>query len=332
MINRKIFILIAYCTFLLLAIGCGNKKRTIAIQNQVEQTTFRFEEFLAQNEINETAIEQFEQDYTNFSQAFNEAILRKGTTSYTEALRQFQSYFDSIQVNQYIQEEFPNFSPYENQLRQAQSRLQAVFPEYNSVDIVTMNSGFNYKNFLLQNSIAIGLDMYLGGRIEYATIGSQFPQYKIHSFSNEYLVPDAVETILRDVYPDNPENNSLLSKLIYEGKIRWLKSLVLPNLKDHQLFNFTEDELNWCKNNEQDIWRYFVSEELLYSRDYNRFKTYVNEGPFSSGMPQGSPANTGTYIGYQILKTYDKQHPNQEIKEILQVDAQSILNRSGYKP
>ena len=331
MINRKYFLFISVCTFLLCMLACSKTERRIDISGiELSVNTFRFDEFLAKG-ISEEKINQFQTEYPEFSTAFNKAILRS-EGSYTQGLKQFQSYFDSIGVNQKINEQYNRIAQTEQRFTDVQKRLKAIFPDYEAVHFITMNSGFNYKNFLLDEQIAVGLDMYLGDAIEYEKIGSQFPLYKIHTFTKDYLVNDLAESLIRDIYPDNPENNTLLSKIIYEGKVLWLKQLALPDAEEHQIIKFTEEDWQWCTENERDIWRYFVSEELLYSRDFHRFKTYVNEGPFSSGMPKDSPANTGSFTGWQIMQQFARNNKDKSVSEIIATDAQTILSEADYKP
>ena len=37
---------------------------------------------------------------------------------------------------------------------------------------------------------------------------------------------------------------------------------------DENKFRYTKDELNWCKENEEYIWRFIVDEKLLYNKYY----------------------------------------------------------------
>lgn len=334
MIKRKTYIFIWACTITLLVIACNTKDRSIPVSDiNIQSTLFRFDEFAStQKNLHKDSLAVFFNQYPEFSKAYNKAILRKGELSYSQALENFEHYFDSIGVNRLIQERYTNFSNYQKQITKVQKQLKASITDFNEVDVITMNSGFNYKNFLLKNSIAIGLDMYLGDSVQYTRLGRQFPRYKEHTFTPNYLVPDVAETLIRDFYPDTPENNTLLSKMIHEGKILWLKSLVVPKSKDYVIIKYKQEDWQWCKENERNIWRYFISEELLYSRDYHQFKTYVNDGPFSSGMPKDSPANTGSFIGWQIIKHYAQSHPNESIGEIFNTQAQTILEKSEYKP
>jgi hypothetical protein len=50
-------------------------------------------------------------------------------------------------------------------------------------------------------------------------------------------------------------------------------------------------------------------------------------------MPPESPGNTGSWLGWQIIRTYMKKHPEVTLKDLIQLkDAQKILDDSGYRP
>ena len=335
MIKRKLQLFGWVVTGLLFITACQNEKRSIDYsKTTVAVDIYRFDEYLAENQpISKESVRNVQEDFPAFYDAFVQSILRPGNQPPYHAMQQFQTYFDSIGVNKMIAEEFQSITNIENDFLNVQRKLKTVFPTYKPVGLITMNSGFNYKNFLLQNYIVVGLDMYLDDSVDYVQMGQQFPAYKLETFQREYILPDIATTLLQDVFPDTGENNTLLDQMIYNGKQLWLKELLLGKSKPNQLIELTEKEYDWLVANERQIWRYFISEELLYSNDFGRFKTYISDGPFSSGMPEDAPANTGSFIGWQIVKTYAKKHPEKEIAAILSInDSQQILNDSQYRP
>jgi uncharacterized protein YjaZ len=59
---------------------------------------------------------------------------------------------------------------------------------------------------------------------------------------------------------------------------------------------------------------------------------FMVDGPFTSSFSQESPARTGAWLGWQIVKAYMKKN-NVSLKQLLDnVDSQEILEKSGYKP
>jgi uncharacterized protein YjaZ len=58
----------------------------------------------------------------------------------------------------------------------------------------------------------------------------------------------------------------------------------------------------------------------------------MTDGPFTSGFAEESPARTGSWLGWQIVKDY-MDNNDVTLKELLKdTDSQKILEKSGYKP
>lgn len=301
--------------------------------NLPDQTLYRFDElFSSQKEITTDDLAEWETTQPAFYSVFLKNILRAPEGKEVIEMNKFKSYFDSINVSTFIQDEFSTHQELEKKIGKMQQRLVKRIPNYQPYSsIITMNSGFNYKNFLLEDAVAIGLDMYLGNKINYTQLGENFPSYKAHTFHKDYLTSDLAEAILTDLYPDSPEQASFLDKILYKGKLLAFKEAILPEAEPHTLIGMTKEEFEWCKKNERNIYRYFTSEELLYNRNFARYKTYINEGPTSSGMPTGAPANTGSYIGWRILSSYLKSS-KEEIQNVMNTSSQEIIKGARYAP
>ena len=78
---------------------------------------------------------------------------------------------------------------------------------------------------------------------------------------------------------------------------------------------------------------FFIDQELLYRNDAFLNSRFIQDGPFTAGLPEGSPAMLGRWIGWQIIRSYMKKNNDVSIGQLFsQADSQQILSRSGYKP
>ena len=85
--------------------------------------------------------------------------------------------------------------------------------------------------------------------------------------------------------------------------------------------------------NESRIWSFFIENKLLFSIDPNLMNKYVNDGPTTNGFPKESPGNIGQFIGWQIVKSFVKKHPETTLRKLMEEkDLMKIFNESGYKP
>lgn len=81
------------------------------------------------------------------------------------------------------------------------------------------------------------------------------------------------------------------------------------------------------------MWLHLVEKKMLYSSNRMDIIRYINDGPYTSGFPTESPARTGIWIGWQIVRQYMDKHPETTLPELMNnIDYQGILNASGYFP
>ena len=60
---------------------------------------------------------------------------------------------------------------------------------------------------------------------------------------------------------------------------------------------------------------------------------FTGEGPFTTGFVKESPARTGVWIGWNIVKKYMDKNANISLDQLMhETDAQKILSLSKYKP
>lgn len=108
---------------------------------------------------------------------------------------------------------------------------------------------------------------------------------------------------------------------------------LMPTAADTVIMDYSAPKMKWAKDNERNIWNLFNSEHLLYETSLKKIQKLIGPSPSSPGMPPESPGNTGSFLGWQIVKAYMKKHPETTLKELIALDdAQEFLKESGYKP
>lgn len=227
---------------------------------------------------------------------------------------------------------FMDFETTEKDLISLYKHIKYYRPSLVKPRLISVYSDVDYRNRVIvtDSIVIIGIDNYLG---------ADHPFYEgFYKYVKKNLKKDQIVMDLADTYAarwiNEPKRNTFLAELIYQGKKLYLKDLWVPSAEDSTKIGYTKEELQWAQDNAFYIWQYFVENELLYSTDPKLLSRFIAPAPFSRfnlGLDSESPGGIGRYIGWKIVKSYVNNNDNSLI-QLLQMDAQTIFNKSKYKP
>ncbi len=212
-------------------------------------------------------------------------------------------------------------------------------PPQDIPDVYGFISGFTYQSFVFddgdKDGIGIGLDMFLGEEFPYQDLfGSdpRFSSYLIRTYNKDHIVRKVAEVLVEDILGP-PQESDFLSLMIWGGKKLYLIDQMISFAPDSIVTEYTQEQLDWCRNNEAEMWSHFFEKELFYETDLSKFNKLISPAPTSNGMPPESPGQTGNYMGWQVIKAYVKRNPDVSVVDLIHnQDAQEILDLSRYKP
>jgi hypothetical protein len=219
-----------------------------------------------------------------------------------------------------------------SELETAFKHYQYYFPNKQIPVIYTCISGFNQSVVTSENLIGISLDKYLGETSPfYEKLG--LPEYKRRNMHVGKISSDVMYGWAVTEWPKQENSNNLFSQIIQEGKTMYFIDAMLPETDDTLKIGFTRKQLEFCRANESKMWTYLAEHKQLYATDRMTIKRYIDDGPFTSTFTNESPARTGVWLGWQIVRSYMKQHPETKLADLMNNrDFQGILNQSGYQP
>lgn len=108
----------------------------------------------------------------------------------------------------------------------------------------------------------------------------------------------------------------------------------MPLAPDSVKIGYREDQLEWARANEGQIWRYFIERELLYSTDGELGPRFLDPAPFSKfrlQLDNESPGRIGRYMGWQVVRSFMEQNP-EGLEEMLALPGEALFRKSNYKP
>jgi len=331
-----------YLFFLLALVffSCRQSKKPDVSQIKLDIQIERFDKDLVQFKKQGTlkADELLKKKYGPFYDDYIHRMI--GTPDYAGAqildtLYQDKAYTD---LSKEVDSVFPSLTSQEQSLSQVFKYIKYYYPNARVPKFISFISGFAVQMPIGDNYMGIGLDMFLGKDSQfYRAIVSSVPVYLSRRFSPEYISPRIAETYAREeLFPEKEENRSLISKMVYSGKILYFMDKVLDDqVPDEVKIGYTPEQLNWCKKYEGNIWAFFMENELLFSTDYPKMQVFLSEGPFTPGIGEKnqSAPKLGIWTGWQIVRKYMEKNPEITLQQLMEDDnAQKILSASKYKP
>ena len=229
---------------------------------------------------------------------------------------------------------YTDISDLEKQFSQAWAYYRYYFPQHTLPEVYTHISGFNQSIIVDSAAIGISLDNYLGKDcIFYSMLAVPVPVYARQKMTREDIVRDALTGWLTVEFVFRPLKNDLISGMIYQGKIMYLLQQILPEEKGYRLLGFTAEQEEWCRNNEEQIWRFLIENDYLFSTQQRIMTKYLNDAPFTSGMPVESPGRAVVWTGYRIVGKYMQKKKNVSLERLMaEQDYHKILREAGYRP
>ncbi|MCD8193173.1 MAG: DUF2268 domain-containing putative Zn-dependent protease [Tannerellaceae bacterium] len=207
--------------------------------------------------------------------------------------------------------------------------LQEELPEIGIPAFYMHVSGFNQNVLVGDSLLSISIDKYLG--YDYPLYQDFFYPFQRIQMQQAQIVPDYIRGWLLAEFPFEGKENVLLERMIYEGSITYMVAQAVPTLPAAELLGYTEQEYNWCQENEGEIWKALIERKHLYTPDHITTSRYFEPTP-SFFLAEEAPGNLGNFIGYQIVKQYMKQTKNTPAELIKAKDYQQVLTASKYKP
>jgi len=335
-----------YLFFLIaLVLSACNHHKSVDVSNiQVDVKIARFDKDFNAMQTKPMAQQAayLEQKYGAFYHNFITILLQDDhistkDTAYFAILRRVFATKDYIALKHDIDSVYPNMDQQEAELTDAFKHLKYYYPNIKLPAVYAYVSGFETQVVNGNGYFGVGIDLFLGGNSRfYPALTSAWPRYISRFFNPQNICPRVIEGLAReDMFPESDSSKTLLSKMIYNGKIMYFMDQVLPDVADSTKIGYTDAQLKWCQQFEPKIWAFFIDENLLYESDYPKIQKYLGPAPFTPGLGEKneSAPKLAIWTGWQIVRSYMEKHSDVTLQQLMaDDDAQKILNDSGYHP
>jgi hypothetical protein len=324
-----------------LLFACKNKKGIPDVSDiKVDLSILRFDQDFFSIDTNQIAsdLQKLQQKYPSFYGDFMGQILGLPMDTNFSAATVARNFYKSYKsINDSLQPLYKNTNWLKKEIENGFRFVKYYFPDYKPGKIILFIGPFDAPGIAaINDGLAVGLQQFAGRNFSvYQTepIQQMFPAYISRRFAPEYIPANCMKAIVQDLFPDNSSSLALIEQMIEKGKQWYLLDKFLPSTADSIKTGYTQQQLDWCNENEGLIWSELIKNEDLNSLNPTVIQNYIGEGPFTQGFsPEYSPGNIGPWIGWQIVKKFVSKNPDMKPEEIMKTNARKILEEAKYKP
>ncbi len=227
---------------------------------------------------------------------------------------------------------YPDLNNQKKHIADLYKHIKYYNSDFKEPDIVTLYSDWNYMRRAVYSDtlLLLALDNFLG---------AENPMYKgIPKYIKQNLTPERIPIEIAksiiETQIKQPNDKTFLHKMIYEGKKLLLLDAYLPDTPDHLKIGYTLKKMQWAKENEKNVWEYFIDQKYLYNYGKNLDMRFLNVAPYSKFYTEEdmkSPGRIGAFIGWQIVRSF-MQKNKVSLQKMLTMSEQDIFKQSKYKP
>lgn len=233
-----------------------------------------------------------------------------------------------------VQAAFPDLEETEEAIELALRYYKYYFPEKAIPAMYTYMAPFVYQVVVTDSLLGIELDLFMGEQFTYySNLSANMPQYMLYRFDKAFIPISVMRALMDGETGSTMPDANLLDDMIAEGKMMYYLDLVMPDVPDSIKMGYTTGQLEWCRQNAEEIWKFFAGEELFFSTKQQDKQRYIGEAPFSYGMPEESPGRVGIWLGWQIVRAFMERNPDTDPRTLFSIqDGMYILEESNYEP
>ncbi len=227
---------------------------------------------------------------------------------------------------------FKDVSFLSDDLEQLFKHIKYYNPKFKSPKVITLLSNIDHQNKVVYTKeyLLISLDVYLGSSHKFY---ADYPNYIKQNYNKDHIIIDVANAII-DTEVKRFNDRTFVGKMVKEGMKLYLLDRYTPKTSNANKIGFSVEKHTWATNNEEQVWKYFIENKLLFSTDTKLNKRFIDLAPFSKfyrSEDNRSPGRIGAWIGWQIVRSYMK-HNDVSLPKLLETSPEEIYKKSKYKP
>lgn len=329
---RQFFLALSFFVFSMTACS-GQNTNVSAVKSDIPVSIIRFDKDIYRlvEKDDSLLFQEMVKDYPEMFSVFGKGVLNMQSTDIPGFQEKLVNYFSEPTLwNLYGQaiEKYADVKTIESQIGDGFAFVQTYFPTIQLPAVYTHVSGLNQNILVGEQVLSISIDKYMGQ--EFPLYQDFFYEPERRLMTEKLIAPDCIAGLLLSEYPFEGNENVLLDRMIYEGKIKYLLEKAFPDHTILELIGYDNSDFEWCQQNEKMLWRFIVGNKQLFTPDHLVTARYFQPTP-STFLADGAPGNIGIWLGWRIVTRYMNE-TNATPLQLMQAKAQEVLSESKYKP
>ena len=177
-------------------------------------------------------------------------------------------------------------------------QIKKLFPSMQIPAVYMHVSGLQQNMIVADSLLSCSIDKYMG--MDYPLYADFFYDYQRRSMVPERIAIDGLSVWLKSEYPFHGNDNVLIERMVYEGKIIYALMRLGADYTYENIMSLTKDEYRWLRDYESALWTTVIERQHLYTPDISTTLRYFQPSP-ATFIADQAPGNLGCYIGYRII-------------------------------
>jgi hypothetical protein len=303
--------------------GCGSKKvggEAAGGMARFDSVVFRY----LKGEVGEEAL----MAYGEFLDVYGERVIGVGRSDSASFYDRLRGYFSEPDIFHLYKDEQVRMADVSGFLKETEEGLEGLllhFPIIKRPEVYVHVSGWGQNVVVTDSAVSISADKYLG--MDYAMYASFFYAYQRQGMTPERMAPDALLGFLMANFPFRGREDVLADRILYEGKLRYFLSVLLPERAVWEAVGYSREQYEWCGDRGGSIWKSVLEQGHLFTPDYKTTAGYVEDAPATALLPEGTPGRVGVWLGFRIICAYMAHYPKTNWPELMAMDDATELLR-----
>jgi gliding motility-associated lipoprotein GldB len=239
---------------------------------------------------------------------------------------------DELELFAETEKLYHDFKAQEAEISDLFKHIKYHYPGFKEPKVLTVITNVDQDNkvILADSLLFISLDLYLGKDHPFY---ADFPNYIKRKNTKDHIIVDVADAFAVKLVPPSGDR-SFAARMIQSGKRLFLLEQLLGGKPETEILGYEKEQILWAEENEAEIWKFFIENDLLFSNDQALSERFIDEAPFSKfylANDQDSPGGIGGWVGLQMVKNF-MEIENVGLLEMLQTPNEEIFKKSKYKP